>query len=595
MRGARIAVVLIVAVGFATYALLGSTVDSPHVFSDELLYFDTAAAVTDGDGLSVRGQDYRYAPLYPLLLSPLHWIASNRVAAYELAKALNALLFSLTAIPVFLVARRVLPPWPSAAVAGLSISIPSAVYVSVVMTESLAYLACWWTFYAIVLALERPTVSRQCVVLLAIVLAASVRTQFVLLAVVYALGLVVVALIVPARRMRPTEIATTLWPTLIGFALAAGTATVALGGTSVASGAIGVYSVLWRSYDLQEVARWFVYHLANLELYMAVVPVVIAPVVLTSLFTRARRGDERHAACLAIFVVASAVFLLLAAAFNSTPYAVGSLHDRVLFYVVPFWLLCLVFWLSDGAPRPTISLTCGVAAAVILPLLLPFSEYARDESRQQFNGVGTTLWAALNEAVGSGTAGRLSMLGFVAALVALALLARVRARLLPMAVLACFVFSAALNWDVARRVATPWAAVLPADERSWLDDRLPVGRTATALISVEGCRALAARDGFYLTEFFNGSLNRVAHVGTPPDELPAYSASIGEMGSVSVAGAPLVADYVVTHSGVRVEGRRIGSGTAGGLVLWYVGGPVHVPDFDSADKVLRAACRAATG
>ena len=111
----------------------------------------------------------------------MHVVAADREVAYELAKAMNALLFALTAVPVFLLARRVLPPWPSAAAAALAVAIPSGTYVSVVMTESLAYLASAWTCYAIVLALERPSARRQLAALLAICVASGVRTQFLVL------------------------------------------------------------------------------------------------------------------------------------------------------------------------------------------------------------------------------------------------------------------------------------------------------------------------------------------------------------------------------------------------------------------------------
>ncbi len=47
------------------------------------------------------------------------------------------------------------------------------------MTESLAYLASAWAFYAMVLAFERPSVLRQIAVVLAMTVAMGVRTQFV--------------------------------------------------------------------------------------------------------------------------------------------------------------------------------------------------------------------------------------------------------------------------------------------------------------------------------------------------------------------------------------------------------------------------------
>ena len=586
IRAPWLAVVAIVAVAFVAYGLLAANVDSPRVFSDELLYFDAAAAVDDGDGLSVRGEDYTYGPLYPALLVPVHWLTADRESAYELAKWLNALLLALAAFPIFLLARRLLGAWPAVGVAALAVAIPSAAYVSVVMTESLAFLACSWAFYAVVLALERPTAVSQLAALATIAVATGVRTQFVILFAVYLLALLLVTLVVPGRRARPKAVATALWPTWVAVGLGA----VLLVATLMApagTGPLGGYSTLRRSYEPLDVGRWLVYHLANLELYLAVVPVAVAPIVLAAMLRRGLRGEERQAAYFALFVAANTVFLLLAAAFNSTEYAVESLHDRVLFYVVPLWLVVLFAWLRDGAPKPAIAAITGAAIALVLPLLLPFSEYAKDDARQQFNGVGTTLWTTLDEATSSG---RLILVGFVVALVTATLLARARARLLPMAVLAVFLLSGVLNWNLADRVATTWAAVLPAEERSWLDDRLRDDRPVTALAALEGC-TFAPRNAFYLTEFFNSSLGRIVHVGSPPESLPAETAGVKPDGLVALSsGAPLVADYVLAQPGVEIEGRRLAEGTSAGLTLWETGGKVRVVGIGSTAELEAAAC-----
>src|SRR5207245_3729666 len=111
------------------------------------------------------------------LLAPILSLVSDREHAYALAKTLNALLFALSAVPVYLLARRVLRPWPSAGAAALSIAIPSSMYVSVVMTESLAYLTASTALYAMFLALERASPGRQLAAIAAIFLACTARLQ----------------------------------------------------------------------------------------------------------------------------------------------------------------------------------------------------------------------------------------------------------------------------------------------------------------------------------------------------------------------------------------------------------------------------------
>jgi hypothetical protein len=43
-------------------------------------------------------------------------------------------------------------------------------------------------------------------------------------------------------------------------------------------------------------------------------------------------------------------------------------------------------------------------------------------------------------------------------------------------------------------------------------------------------------------------------------------------------GGPLEAEYVVAAPGLRLDGRRLGSGTAVDLALWQVSGRVRVVD-----------------
>jgi hypothetical protein len=114
----------------------------------------------------------------------------------------------------------------------------------------------------------------------------------------------------------------------------------------------------------------------------------------------------------------------------------------------------------------------------------------------------------------------------------------------------------------------------------------------TLLTSLSPC-ARFAYDGFYLSEFFNSSVQRVAHLDTAPDKLSG-KATIGRNGQVLLAsGEPVVADYAVVQPGVRLAGRRLAEGTNARLVLWEVGGPVRVLGARSAGELRRLVCRSA--
>ena len=249
---------------------------------------EAAASFADGEGLEVRGEPYRYGALYPILAAPFLAIAGDRETAYALLKLANSLLFALTAIPVYLLARRLLEPWPSVAVAALSIVIPSSVYVTVVMTESVAYFTATWALLAIVLAVERPTAWRQLAALAAVGVAVLGRAQFLALYAALLLALVGAHALLPERRNLGWRGLRMLWPVAASLALGVVLFVV---GPIVRGGspgdALGGYETLLRVYDLATVVKWLVLHGAAFELYLVVIPVAVAPIVLAAYF-RAR-------------------------------------------------------------------------------------------------------------------------------------------------------------------------------------------------------------------------------------------------------------------------------------------------------------------
>ena len=103
-------------------------------------YLIAASSLVEGEGLTLRGDEYGFGPLYALVLAAILWLTSGVDAAYDLFKAANALFFALTAVPVYLLARRLVSPWWAVCAAGLAVAIPSSISVATVMTESLAYL-----------------------------------------------------------------------------------------------------------------------------------------------------------------------------------------------------------------------------------------------------------------------------------------------------------------------------------------------------------------------------------------------------------------------------------------------------------------------
>ena len=557
---------------FALTAAVASFVETPRIFYDELIYMEAAASLADGEGLEVRDEPYEYGALYPTVLAPLLATAGDRESAYALVKLLNALLFALTAVPVYLLARRLLEPWPSVAVAALSIAVPATVYVTVVMTESLAYLTVTWALLAIVLAIERPTVLRQFAALAAIGVAILVRPQFFSFYAAFLLALVLAQWLLPERRALGWRGVRLLWPA--GASLVLGVLAFVVG--PILRGerpgdVFGQYDVLLRSYDFAIVGKWFVQHAAGLELYLAVVPVAVSPIVLSVFFSRAREGSERHAAFVAAFATVNAAALAVAAIVVTTQddpgLEIDRLHDRYLFYVVPLWLIVLVWWIAAGTPRPRVATRVGIALAALLALLFPYGELELQDGAKLFSAPGTAFPAALKEIAGSTLAGAVVTL----VLVGLLLLAvrRGAARVAVWALVAVFLVNTLLVWGRAFNPLEEAVFADPGLEQRWVDERVPADATVTVLES--SCAdSVLERDSYFLTEFFNDSIGEVVDL-----------VGVGRTGRVAADGtflaerAPLEAEYVVAQPGVRLDGSELGVGTAAGLVLWEVRGPVR--------------------
>lgn len=573
-----VAVVLLAAVGYAAAAQL---VEMPLVNPDELRYTIGARGLVHGEWLNLRGESYGYGPVYPLLLAPILALSGNVETAYPFFKLLDALLFSLTAVPAYFLARRLLPPWWGVAVAAATVAVPSSIYTSLVMTESVAYLTSTTALLAVVLALERPSVPRQLAMLGCIGLAYATRPQFAALLLAYVAASLLLW-VIPAERPSLRAALRRLWPSVGAVALVLAVLGARLMLTrSSPSGSLGDYAELWRAYDVDEVARFFVYHVAGWEVYLFVIPFVVAPVVLADLLRRARRGGEREGAFAAAFLTVNVVMALIAGAFASTPFGYSALHDRYLFYVAPLWFVTFAVWLARGLPRPALPTAIGAVSALALAAVLPFGLIGGNVVAEE---VPVALWSWVWDTV-EGTphldGRRVFALTVVALVVAAVALPRRVWPVLPALVGAGLIFTSGLAWD--RLHDRPVAfAVADQGSRGWVDAAVPAGARVTKLyVSPPACPYTElTRQALFITEFFNTSVDRVAGIaGSTPDGLPVESTHVGPGGRLLRAnGSPLVADYLVTQPEIHLVGQQIAHGTGANLVLWKTGGPVRLAD-----------------
>ena len=126
--------------------LLSFGMPAPWIFVDELIYSELARSAFEG--FAIRGVPVSgYGPVYPYAIAPAYSVFSNLVTAYAAAKAINALIMSCVAVPVYLIARPLMRARWALAAAALALLVPGMAYTGVIMTESAFYplfaLALW--------------------------------------------------------------------------------------------------------------------------------------------------------------------------------------------------------------------------------------------------------------------------------------------------------------------------------------------------------------------------------------------------------------------------------------------------------------------
>ena len=138
------------------YALARRIV-TPWIMVDELIYSELAKSLADGGRFLLRGEHTAaYGFVYPALLAPAWALFDAIPQAYAAAKAINSFVVSLSAIPAYLLARRVLSPYYALGAAVLVMAVPTLLYSGMLMTENAFYPAFLLAALAMCMWLEHP-------------------------------------------------------------------------------------------------------------------------------------------------------------------------------------------------------------------------------------------------------------------------------------------------------------------------------------------------------------------------------------------------------------------------------------------------------
>jgi hypothetical protein len=526
---------------------LGRRMVAPWIFVDELIYSELAKSFAAHGHFLLRDQPAgaSYGFVYPVLIAPAWRLFSSVPEAYTAAKAIDSVVMSLAAVPAYLLARRVLTQPFALAAALLSVAVPSMIYTGTLMTENVFYPVFLFVALAAVRMLERPTRWNQLGVLALCLLAFETRQQ----ALALFPALLVAPLVVGGVRRFGV-----LYGTVAAVVAVALVAEAARGQSPLAL--LGAYETTGsHHYSVYEVAKWLLWHLGELDLYLAVVPVAAFLVTF------------RREPFFAVAASFSAFLIVEVAAFATLP-TVQRVEERNVFYVAPFFLIALLVWIQRGAQRPRWAVVAAAAAAA-LPATVP---YARLIGYQATSDTLALLpwWKLQEHAITLHQVRLVVALCAIAAAALFLLVPRRYAVVLPLLVL---VYFGVVQRPVESRTTFASRGALfqgiRGVPRDWIDTHADAevaaiwtGKTDVHVI--------------WENELFNRRVGPVYNVQQPiPGGLASTDVSIGPDGYLRAAGEPVAARYALADGSLDLNGTRVATDAPLGVNLWRIGGPIR--------------------
>jgi hypothetical protein len=567
-RDAAWALVAIAGASVLVRLVLVSIAHAPVVFSDELGYEKLAESIGRTAHLGLfDNRGLSYSPFYPVILSPIFALGVSAPSAYTLIKVTNAVLMSLSILPVYKIARFVLPRRSSLVVAALSAAAPLMFYASFSMSENLAYPLCLCAIWASLAAVRTPNVRNDALLLVSLLAAGAARTQLIVLvpAALTAIFLGAALEAAPTGLLRRLVGALGRHPLLLGavgaalFVAAAG----ALAGKGVAS-VFGRYAVVFRTNhpEAGRVIKMLAWHTAGIDLAVGVVP-FIAAIVCTVVFARRRfRGKALPFAAVAVSV---SVWLLLEVAYDAARFDGGSdvprIHERFLIYVFPLFIVALIACVH--IPEPEVSSRLYLVASaigVVLLVAIPFHTVISQVSAIDTFGLQPLAHVSGGKIV---PLPHTTLVALAGATVLALLFFRVRTQLRATATLVLipllFIGSQEMNRISAGSLFA--RSKLPA-RTDWVDAANPHGNVVLLTAAEDPTPALE-------TAYSNYSITSLYYLCRPVagSEFGEKPATIGPSGALRGASGSIAASYVVAPVGLGVRGRVVARNPKGHQVL----------------------------
>lgn len=582
--GSTVPVVLATTVVLSTvlHALLALRSPAPWIVPDEIIYSELAKSMAEGGLPAIRDEvSFAYGLGYPALLAPVWAIFEDIPTAYVVAKVLNAFVLSLAAVPAYFLARRFALETTALLVAALSIAVPSMLYAGTLMTEVALYPTFVLALLAMTAALERSTLRTQTSALGAIALVSAIKMSSAVLFIAYPVAVVVYHWLDTRNRSTWQSRLRAYWPTWIVLAVGlAGLATLALALGRSPVDALGAYAVVLTNIDLSAVPWWALLHLAELDLYVAVIPFAATMGVIWRGIHVAANDRERLFVALTLTTCTAVIGVVAAFASTSSPAGadypenVARLHERGMFFLAPLFFIGLAMTIS-GPILPRRNLLVTGIVAVCLPALIPLRLFVE---LAYFQAMALVPWIE-NRHVLPWPLGYLALAGALATLYVV----RARVRLILAAIVVLFA-TTTLSAHHGMESASSWArdqAWAPIAGPRWID--AAVGERTVSVLWAETTNRdfaqIAPRHRIvWQGEFFNRSVKRVYELGSPmPYGLPATPVRLeGRRVVLSNGRAAQLGEFVLVPCHVLITGVPITRDPSTGASVVRVGHPVRV-------------------
>jgi hypothetical protein len=460
---------------------------NPWIFPDEVRYTEFARAVAETGIGSVAGERPTAGALQSYLLAPA-WLFDDPGTSFAVAKLIQVCAFCVTAVPVYLLARRFTSRHLSIAAAASTLLLPAAFYSGTLMQEPIALPIAATVVLLTVRLLERFSWTDTAWLGVACAAGIGARGQLVVLPVIVATAIVIDA---AASRLRGRRV--DLRALALGMALLV-IACVAFG---LIHGASLLKDGLAAIPDDPAAFVEVIVHSAG----ATTVGVAVIPVVALLALPRLAGAEERSVSAFASTGLAATLIFLAYAGLKSASQGyvfITLVEERNLIYLQPIAIVAVTVVASRvGIPTLAASTAVVFAALVALPIVDVGSAAILSENPGMswvwhLRDVWTRDWE---------TPLTIALLALAA--VGAAVLRRrgpAAVALIACGVLTAFagVFSYRGDQEFARNLGRSWLS----PSRDWVDRAIGASDSAVLLID----KSIPDRNGLYLLTFWNRAI-----------------------------------------------------------------------------------------